>query len=74
MLPLLAFLPVGTSLVLGVLYVGFGDARGSSKILVMIVFLVAVWLQFSSPYALVGMLLQIGLAVFLLLWRRLQGM
>jgi hypothetical protein len=70
MLPLLVWVPVVTSLVLGVVYLFLGDADPRVKVLVVVVFVAAVYLQFFSRHALAGMLLQIALAFYLVLWKR----
>jgi len=72
MFPLLFWIPFGVSLVLGVVFVFLGDAGPGPKILVVAAFVVAAWLQFFSSYALAGLLLQIALALYLALWRRLR--
>ena len=63
-------MPVGTSLVLGVIYLAVGDASSVVKTTGTVIFLVAVYLQFFSPYVLVGLLVQTGLALCLEFWRR----
>jgi hypothetical protein len=70
MLPLLAWLPAATSLILGIVYLYMGDARPVVKLVGVVVFLTAVYLQFFSPYSLFGLLLQIVLALLLALWQR----
>jgi hypothetical protein len=72
MLSFLAWVPVGTSLILGVVCLFLGDGRPAFKILGIVVFLAAVYLQFLSRYSLVGLLLQIVLALCLALWRRMD--
>jgi hypothetical protein len=72
MLPLLVWLPAATSLILGFVYLYWGDAPPVVKLLGVVVFLVAVYLQFFSPYSLFGLLLQIVLALLLALWRRMS--
>jgi len=71
-LPFLVLVPVATSLILGVVYFFLGDARPASKILGTVVFLAALYLQFFSGYSLVGLLLQIALALYLAWWRRMS--
>lgn len=70
-LPLLVWAPAATSLILGVVYLFLGDARSAFKILGVFVFLAAVYFQFFSRYVLVGLLLQIALALYLALWHRM---
>jgi hypothetical protein len=67
---LLAFIPVATSLILGIVFVAAGDASPARKLSITAVFLVAVYLQFYSRHGLAGMLLQIALAVGLAVWRK----
>lgn len=73
MLFLLVWVPVGTSLVLGVVYLLYGDARPAFKILGAVIFFFAVYLQFFSSHSLFGMLLQITLALYLAMWLRMRG-
>jgi len=68
---LLFWLPAAASLILGTVYLFFGDGRPAYKALGAVVFLVAVYLQFFSRHTLGGLLLQVGLALCLALWRRL---
>ena len=72
MLPFLAWIPLGTSLVLGAVFLITTDVRRLPKILGIAIFAVAVCLQFFSRFALAGLLLQIALALALALWRRLS--
>ena len=69
MLPLLIWVPIATSAILGVVYL-LEDTHPARKILGVLVFLLAVYLQFLSPYFLAGLLLQIALALCLALWRK----
>jgi hypothetical protein len=71
-LPFLVLVPVGTSLILGVLYLLLGDGRPATKILGIIVFSSAVYLQFFSRYSLYGLLLQIVLAFCLACWQKVS--
>lgn len=68
---LLGYVPVLASLVLGILYLWWGDGRAVTKAAGAAVFLVAAYLQFFSPYMVAGVLLQIALALTLEFWRRL---
>ena len=70
MLPFLVWIPVATSLVLGLVFLFTGDGRPALKTLGIAVFVAAIYLQFFSRYALYGMLLQIALALVLAVWRR----
>ena len=70
MLPFLALIPVGTSLILGVVFLFMGEAGPGVKVVGTTVFLVAVYLQFFSSFSLAGMLLQIILALCLAWWRQ----
>jgi hypothetical protein len=71
MLPLLAWIPVTTSLVLGVVYLYQGNARPAFKILGVVVFVAAAHLQFFSRYSLIGLLLQVALVLHLAFWWRM---
>lgn len=68
---LLGYVPVLASLVLGILYLWWGDSNAVTKAAGAAVFLVAAYLQFFSPYMVAGVLLQIALALTLEFWRRL---
>ena len=72
MFPILFFIPVLASFALGVVFVVLSDARPWTRILVVIVFALAAYLQFLTRFALAGLVLQVGLALSLLLWRRLD--
>lgn len=67
----LGYVPVLASLVLGILYLSWGDGSPVTKAAGAAVFLVAAYLQFLSPYMVPGVLLQIALALTLEIWRRL---
>jgi hypothetical protein len=69
----LLLIPAAASLVLGVVYLFFGDARPAFKVVGVLVFLVAVYLQFVSAHSLLGLLLQVALALCLALWLRLRS-
>jgi hypothetical protein len=71
MLFILAWIPVATSLVLGVVYLYQGEARPAFKVLGVALFGAAVYLQFFSRHSLVGLVLQVVLAVGLALWWRM---
>ena len=73
MLPLLVFLPVITSLILGIRYLSHGDGPPAIKIVGSVVFGTALYLQFFSRHSLAGMLLQIVLAVSLAVWRKAEA-
>ena len=70
---LLIWVPVGTSVVLGILYLSWGEARPPFKILGTVVFLAAVYLQFFSRHATFGLVLQVAVALSLVLWRKLDS-
>jgi hypothetical protein len=72
-LPFLFLVPVFTSVVFGVVFVLLGDVRARTKGLVLGVFVIAAYLQFFSRFVLAGMLVQIGLALTLVLWRRFDS-
>jgi len=67
---LLPWVPVATSLILGLVYVAAGDASPARKLAVTAVFLTAVYLQFFSRHALAGMLVQVAVALGLALWHK----
>ena len=73
MMIFLAWVPAGTSLILGVVYLFVGEARPILKVLGVVVFCGAVYLQFFSRHSLLGLLLQIALALHLALWRRISA-
>lgn len=73
MLPLLFWVPTGTSLIFGLVFLAAPEAKRGTKILGLVVFVVAVYLQFFSSYALAGLLLQVALALVLVLWRRIDA-
>jgi hypothetical protein len=66
----LLWIPAGTSLVLGVIYVFLGDARPPVKAVGFLWFAAAVYLQFGSRWSLAGLLAQTALAVMLAFWRK----
>jgi chromate transport protein ChrA len=72
MLGLLMLVPVVTSLVLGLLYLFMGEAGPGLKAVGCVLFFAAVLLQFRSPYPLAGLILQVGVAVTLAVWRKLD--
>lgn len=74
MLPLLGWVPVAASLILGVMYLFLGEARPAFKILCPVVFFAALYLQLFSSHSFVGLLLQIGLALCLAMWQRLSAL
>ena len=69
----LFLIPVFVSLVVGIVFVRLSSAGPAWKLIVVAVFALAFWLQFLSRYATAGLLLQTGLALGLLLWRRVDG-
>ena len=73
MLPFLVLIPVGTSLVLGIIYVFHGDGPPAIKIGGTAAFGVALYLQFFTRHSLFGLLLQIALAITLALWRKVDA-
>ena len=72
MLLILAWVPVATTVVLGLVWLSLGESSPGRKVLGVAVFLIAVYLQFFSRFSLIGMLLQIVLAVALAGWRRMD--
>jgi len=71
-LPLLMWVPVAASLVLGLVYLVTGEGGPGLKVGIGVVFLAAVILQVRSSYPLAGLLLQAGLALALALWWKLE--
>jgi hypothetical protein len=70
---LLSFVPAGTSLILGVVYLFAGDATPSVRGAGTTIFLVALYLQFFSRFALAGLLMQTALALSLAVWSRVNA-
>ena len=68
----LGYVPIFASFVLGVLYLWAGDAGTIAKVIGVVVFLTAAYLQFFSPYMVAGVLLQVSLALTLEFWRRMM--
>lgn len=73
MLPLLYLVPAFASLILGIVYLMTAESGRLWKIGGTGLFLLAVYLQFFSPFGLAGLLLQVGLAFSLALWRKLTA-
>ena len=73
MLPFIFWIPTGVTLILGVVFLFFGSVGRRFKILGAVAFALAVYLQFFSGFPLVGLLLQVALALSLVLWRRLDA-
>jgi hypothetical protein len=71
MLGLLIWIPVATSAVLGLAYIFAGEGGPAIKLAIGSVFVIATYLQFGSPYPLIGLLLQSVLALGLATWRKL---
>lgn len=69
----LLLIPFVTSLILGAVYLRLGDARPAFKGVGAAIFALATYLQFASGYPLAGLLLQTCLALYLALWRRMNG-
>jgi hypothetical protein len=67
---LLACVPPGASLILGVLYVWTAEVGRAIKFATAVTFVTALYLQFLSPWPLAGLLIQIVLALGLELRRR----
>lgn len=70
---LLGFVPVVASLVLGVLYLAYGEGGWVIRTGGLAVFVLATYLQFFSAHLLAGVVLQVALAFTLEMWRRLLG-
>jgi hypothetical protein len=73
MFPLLFFIPVFVTLFLGVAFLFLGSASPGFKLAGVVVFAVAVYLQFFSRFDLAGLLIQVALALSLVLWRRMDA-
>jgi len=73
MFPLLFFIPVFVSLFLGVAFLFLGSASPGFKLAGVVIFAVAVYLQFFSRFDLAGLLIQVALALSLVLWRRMDA-
>ena len=73
MFPLLFFIPVFVTFFLGVAFLFFGSASPAFKLAGVVVFAVAVYLQFFSRFALAGLLIQVALAFSLALWRKMES-
>lgn len=73
MMFILVWVPVGTSLVLGAVWLAFGESPPGRKLIGVAVFLVAVYLQFFTRFSLIGMLLQIVIALALAAWRKMDS-
>jgi hypothetical protein len=71
MTAILGWVPVLASFVLGILYLSDGEGASITKVVGVVVFLVAAYLQFFSPYMTAGVLLQVALAFTLEVWRRM---
>lgn len=72
MFPLLFFIPVFVTLFLGVPFLFFGSASSGIKLVGVVAFAVAVYLQFFSRFDLTGLLIQVALAFSLALWRKMD--
>lgn len=64
-------IPPGVSLVLGIVFLVTSDSRPLVKFIVVGLFLLGTYFQFFSGYRLVGVLIQVGLAIGLALWMKL---
>ena len=70
MIPFLLLIPVFVTLVLGTVFLFLGSANPGFKLACVVVFAVAVDLQFFSRFNLAGLLIQIALALSLAIWRK----
>jgi hypothetical protein len=70
---LLGLVPILTSLVLGLIFLWLGYGSSLSRATGVVVFVVAAYLQFFSPYMVAGILLQAALALTLEIRRRMLG-
>jgi hypothetical protein len=68
----LLLIPAGTSLILGIVYLFLGEARPLTKGIGAIAFLVGLYVQFFSSYAVAGLLLQTALAFCLAVWKKMD--
>jgi hypothetical protein len=68
----LSWAPATVSLILGSIYLVTVEGRLTTKLVGTGVFITAALLQFGSAYPLAGLLLQVGLAMCLVVWRRLD--
>ena len=71
--PFLAWVPAGTSLILGVIYLYLGEASPALKMVGTAIFIAALYLQFFSSHTLFGLLFQVGLALCLAMWHRVSA-
>ena len=72
---MLSWLPPLVSLVLAIVYVATAESGPRAKGIVIAVFLLAAFLQYRGPslaVTVVGLVLQVGLAAYLLLWLKLN--
>ncbi len=72
MILLLVYIPGLVTVVLGIPFLFLSSARPAIKLAGVLVFAAAVYLQFFGRHNLAGLLIQIGLAVSLALWRRMD--
>ena len=70
-LDLLFLAPALASLILGIVFVIFGDARPALKVAGAVVFVIALYVQFETRFMLAGLLLQSALALCLAIWKRI---
>ena len=73
MMLVLVFIPVFVTIVLGLVFLALGSASPGFKLAGVVVFAVAVYLQFFSRFGLAGLLIQIALAFSLALWRKMDS-
>ncbi|HKQ97632.1 MAG TPA: hypothetical protein VJV75_07150 [Candidatus Polarisedimenticolia bacterium] len=73
MIRLTTLIPTSAAFVLGLVYFVTGEGGPRMKGLIVVVFLVAAYLQFMTQYSLVGMLLQVTLALALAIWWKLEN-
>jgi hypothetical protein len=72
----LSYLPPVVSLVLGIVYLLTAESGVRAKAAVVGVFLLATLLQLRGPglaVPVVGLVLQVGLAIYLLLWLKVSS-
>jgi hypothetical protein len=66
-------IPIFTSLILGVIFLFAGQARLVVKIGGALFFLMALFVQCSTPHFAIGVVMQTALAISLEMWRRMNA-
>lgn len=73
MVRLTTLIPISASFVLAIVYFVTGEGGPRIKGLIVVVFLAAAYLQLMTQYSLVGLLLQVTLALALAIWWKLEN-